>query len=146
MPRRASSARRFAEGLEQLRAEGVAADIVYMDLGMSSMQVDTLERGFSYVYDAPLDMRMDPDQELTAARRGQRVGRAPARARAQGARRGALRQADRRAIVRRRRKTPIETTQELVDVVIGRDPGARALRRRPPGQAHVPSRPDRRER
>ena len=42
------------------------ADLVYLDLGMSSMQVDTRERGFSYAYDAPLDMRMDPDQELTA--------------------------------------------------------------------------------
>jgi 16S rRNA (cytosine1402-N4)-methyltransferase len=56
----------FATGLAQLREEGVAADIVYLDLGMSSMQVDTWERGFSYSYDAPLDMRMDPDQELTA--------------------------------------------------------------------------------
>ena len=37
-----------------------------MDLGMSSMQVDNRERGFAYAYDAPLDMRMDPDQELTA--------------------------------------------------------------------------------
>ena len=43
-----------------------SADLVYLDLGMSSMQVDTWERGFSYAYDAPLDMRMDPDQELTA--------------------------------------------------------------------------------
>src|SRR5688572_16244891 len=57
----------FADGLAQLRAEGLQADLLLMDLGMSSMQVDTLERGFSYVYDAPLDMRMDPDQELTAA-------------------------------------------------------------------------------
>jgi 16S rRNA (cytosine1402-N4)-methyltransferase len=56
----------FASGLGQLRDEGLAADIVYLDLGMSSMQVDTWERGFSYSYDAPLDMRMDPDQELTA--------------------------------------------------------------------------------
>ncbi len=56
----------FADGLAQLRDEGVRADIVYLDLGMSSMQVDTRERGFSYSYDAPLDMRMDPDQELSA--------------------------------------------------------------------------------
>jgi 16S rRNA (cytosine1402-N4)-methyltransferase len=56
----------FARGLRQLRDEGVLADLVYLDLGMSSMQVDTWERGFSYSYDAPLDMRMDPDQELTA--------------------------------------------------------------------------------
>ena len=56
----------FADGLDVLAHEGVRADIVYLDLGMSSMQVDTLERGFSYVYDAPLDMRMDPRQELTA--------------------------------------------------------------------------------
>src|SRR4051795_4276712 len=44
----------FADALAQLRAERIAADLVYMDLGMSSMQVDTWERGFSYSYDAPL--------------------------------------------------------------------------------------------
>src|SRR3954462_322468 len=57
----------FAEALAQLRAERVAADLVYMDLGMSSMQVDTWERGFSYSYDAPLDMRMDTRQGFDAA-------------------------------------------------------------------------------
>jgi 16S rRNA (cytosine1402-N4)-methyltransferase len=56
----------FVSALEQLDAEGVQADLAYLDLGMSSMQVDTWERGFSYAYDAPLDMRMDPEQELTA--------------------------------------------------------------------------------
>lgn len=56
----------FASGLRQLHEEGVGADLVYLDLGMSSMQVDTWERGFSYSYDAPLDMRMDPEQDLSA--------------------------------------------------------------------------------
>jgi 16S rRNA (cytosine1402-N4)-methyltransferase len=56
----------FVDGLEQLAEEGVKADLVLMDLGMSSMQVDTWARGFSYAYDAPLDMRMDPDLGLTA--------------------------------------------------------------------------------
>jgi 16S rRNA (cytosine1402-N4)-methyltransferase len=56
----------YADGLEMLSEEGVAADMVYLDLGVSSMQIDAWERGFSYSYDAPLDMRMDPDQELNA--------------------------------------------------------------------------------
>ena len=56
----------FVSALERLLEERLQADLVYLDLGMSSMQVDTWARGFSYAYDAPLDMRMDPDQELTA--------------------------------------------------------------------------------
>jgi 16S rRNA C1402 N4-methylase RsmH len=40
---------------------------VLLDLGLSSMQVDRPERGFSYAIDAPLDMRMDPSEELSAA-------------------------------------------------------------------------------
>jgi 16S rRNA (cytosine1402-N4)-methyltransferase len=56
----------FVSGLSQLEEEGQQADLLYLDLGMSSMQVDTWARGFSYAYDAPLDMRMDPDDELTA--------------------------------------------------------------------------------
>lgn len=43
-------------------------DAVFMDLGLSSLQIDEADRGFSYSHDAPLDMRMDVSQELTAAR------------------------------------------------------------------------------
>jgi 16S rRNA (cytosine1402-N4)-methyltransferase len=57
----------FAEGLRTLDGEGVHPDMIYMDLGMSSMQVDAWERGFSYSYDAPLDMRMDTRQPFSAA-------------------------------------------------------------------------------
>ncbi len=107
----------FVEGLEQLRQEGVRADIVLMDLGMSSMQIDTWQRGFSYSYDAPLDMRMDPTLELTAH---ELVNQAESRRleaifRELGEERYARQIA--RAIVRARAKQEIASTIELVDVV-----------------------------
>ncbi len=107
----------FATGLAELRDEGVLADVVLLDLGVSSMQVDTRERGFSYSYDAPLDMRMDPDQELDAreivnewdARRLARILRELGDERYAGP--------IARAIVRERDHSPFETTQQLVDVI-----------------------------
>jgi 16S rRNA (cytosine1402-N4)-methyltransferase len=57
----------FADALVSLGGEGVRADVIYLDLGISSLQLDAAERGFSYSYDAPLDMRMDPGSELSAA-------------------------------------------------------------------------------
>src|SRR5579884_3183153 len=107
----------FGSGLAQLRGEDLEADLVYLDLGMSSMQVDTWERGFSYAYDAPLDMRMDPDQELTAR---EIVNRWDERRLARLLRQyGEERYASQiaRAIGRARRLQEIATTHELVEVI-----------------------------
>jgi 16S rRNA (cytosine1402-N4)-methyltransferase len=107
----------YAEALELLASERLKADIAYFDLGMSSMQVDTRERGFSYSFQAPLDMRMDPEQELSAReivaswdeRRLARALRDFGEERHAGA--------IARMIVRRREEAPIETTVELVDTI-----------------------------
>jgi 16S rRNA (cytosine1402-N4)-methyltransferase len=114
----------FAEGLELLRAEGLAADVVYLDLGISSMQVDTWERGFSYSYDAPLDMRMDPEQALSAREVVNEwdEGRLSKLFRSYGEERFAGQIA--RAIARRRGATPLETTFDLVDTIKSAVPAA----------------------
>ena len=104
----------FVAALEGLRGEGVRPDGVVFDLGMSSMQVDAWERGFSYSYDAPLDMRMDPTQRLSAATVVNEwpQDRLAVTIRQLGEERRAGSIA--REIVRRR---PIETTAELVAAI-----------------------------
>ena len=107
----------FGVVLPQLAANGVRADAILLDLGVSSMQLDRPERGFSYATDAPLDMRMDPSQELTAR---DVVNEWAERDlvtifRRYGEERYAKQIA--RAIVRRRREQPIERTGELVDTI-----------------------------
>jgi 16S rRNA (cytosine1402-N4)-methyltransferase len=107
----------FVEGLRQLHDEGVEADIVLLDLGMSSMQIDTRARGFSYSYDAPLDMRMDPGLERSAH---ELVNEAESRHletifRELGEERYARQIA--RAIVRARAHAPISSTVQLVDII-----------------------------
>ena len=107
----------FVSGLNELAAEEIGADLIYMDLGMSSMQIDTRERGFSYSYDAPLDMRMDPSLPLTAATVVNEWDEASIvnLLREYGEERYAGPIV--RAITRARRTAPLTSTQELVEVI-----------------------------
>lgn len=107
----------FASGLQALASEGVRADIILMDLGLSSMQVDTAERGFSYSRQAPLDMRMDPALDITAADlvNGASEQDLVRWFREYGEERYAKQIA--RAIVRRRDDQAIATTGDLVEVI-----------------------------
>ena len=103
--------------LEQLAGNGFGADAILLDLGVSSMQLDRPERGFSYAVDAPLDMRMDPSAEVSAR---ELVNEASERElqtifRQYGEERYARQIA--RELGRRRRKAPIERTGEVVDAV-----------------------------
>jgi 16S rRNA (cytosine1402-N4)-methyltransferase len=107
----------FAVVLQQLAENGVQADAILLDLGMSSMQVDRPERGFSYVADAPLDMRMDTSADVTAAGI---VNEADERDLATIFKRyGEERYARQiaKAIVRRRKERPFERTGELVETI-----------------------------
>jgi 16S rRNA (cytosine1402-N4)-methyltransferase len=107
----------FGVVLPQLAENGVQADAILLDLGVSSMQLDRPERGFSYSVDAPLDMRMDTSQALTAADivNGRTENELATIFRRYGEERYARQIA--RAVVRKRKTEPIERTAELVDVV-----------------------------
>jgi 16S rRNA (cytosine1402-N4)-methyltransferase len=107
----------FAVVLEQLAQNEVEADAVLLDLGVSSMQIDRPERGFSYAVDAPLDMRMDPSADVTAAGI---VNEAAERDLATIFKRyGEERYARQiaRAIVRRRKEERFERTSDLVETI-----------------------------
>jgi 16S rRNA (cytosine1402-N4)-methyltransferase len=107
----------FALVLRNLAATGLRADALVLDLGISSMQIDRPERGFSYAADAPLDMRMDTTGDLTAA---EIVNEWDEREIAQLLRGYGEERFSRqiaRAIVRRRAREPFARTGDLVDVI-----------------------------
>jgi 16S rRNA (cytosine1402-N4)-methyltransferase len=107
----------FSVVLDQLAENGVRADAILFDLGVSSMQIDRPERGFSYAVDAPLDMRMDPSADYSAR---ELVNDASEREltrifRQYGEERYAKQIA--RASTRRRRERSLERTGELVETI-----------------------------
>ncbi len=115
------------------RLAGAPVDGVVLDLGVSSMQLDRPERGFSFLRDGPLDMRMSTEGPSAA----DLVTTAPEAGLADilhqyGEERAARRIA--RAIVRARAEAPIETTGRLAEIV------AACLPRPKPGQVHPATR------
>jgi 16S rRNA (cytosine1402-N4)-methyltransferase len=110
----------FAQVAEALRELGIdAVDGALLDLGVSSMQIDDPARGFSYLRDGPLDMRMDPDQVRSAS---DLINAAPeaeiARVLWEYGEERLSRKIARR-IVRTRESRPLRSTSELADVVRG---------------------------
>ena len=109
---------RVGELLKELELSSDGAfDGLLLDLGVSSMQLDRAERGFSFRNDGPLDMRMDPGEDESAA---SWLAQAPVEERARVIRRyGEEPQAGKiaRAIDRARRERPITTTAELSSLI-----------------------------
>ena len=109
--------RDFVDAFRSLAIENVEADAILLDLGVSSMQIDQPDRGFSYAVDAPLDMRMDPRGGDTAA---DLLANLSERELADMFSRYGEERYSRqisRAICRRRRERPYERSADLVDTI-----------------------------
>jgi 16S rRNA (cytosine1402-N4)-methyltransferase len=115
----------FSVVLPQLADNGVEADAILIDLGVSSMQIDRPERGFSYAVDAPLDMRMDLSGPVSAR---EVVNEWDERELATIFRRFGEERFSRQiahAIVQRRAEQPFECTADLVETIKGAIPAPR---------------------
>ena len=112
----------FASAAEQLANEGRQFDIVLVDLGVSSPQLDRAERGFSFSQDGPLDMRMDPSASTSAADIVNRSNRETLHRiiSEYGEERGAFVHRVVDAILRNR---PISTTKQLADLILNEHRG-----------------------
>lgn len=120
---------RYALLGDLLASQGISqVDGVLFDLGLASFQIDEPQRGFSYLHDGPLDMRLDSSQAITAKfvvneYDQEKLARM---IRDYGQERSWRRVA--RAIVRVREKNPIQTTLQLADIVRGVVPGPLAIK------------------
>ncbi len=123
----------FADMAKVCNDKGIKAlDGILLDLGVSSHQLDTPERGFSYVHDAPLDMRMDRTAPIDAAYVVNNYERQDLIRiiRDYGEEKLAVRIADK--ICKRREEKPIERTGELVDIIRSAYPdGGRSMKHHP---------------
>ncbi|MEC8461271.1 MAG: 16S rRNA (cytosine(1402)-N(4))-methyltransferase RsmH [Pseudomonadota bacterium] len=113
---------KFADGLSILLEQNIGVSSVFMDLGVSSPQLDQATRGFSFQKNGPLDMRMNPNEGQSAA---QWLNQASEQditevLQAYGEVRHATLYA--RAIVRRRQECAFESTQDLVDCILAVTP------------------------
>jgi 16S rRNA (cytosine1402-N4)-methyltransferase len=113
---------RISDVLEELGIEEVAG--ILFDLGVSSLQLDQVERGFSYSQDAPLDMRMDASAGLTAARILAEYSESELRRifYEYGEEKLAPRYASK--IVQRREVEPIVRSSQLVEIIVAATPAA----------------------
>ena len=106
----------FAD-MDQLLPESGPFDFAMADLGVSSMQIDNPERGFSYKFDGPLDLRLNPEKGISAAERLKNISLPELEGML-------IENSDEpyateiaRAIVSERRKHPVETTRALQQII-----------------------------
>lgn len=103
--------------IDQVAAEAGKFDFVLADLGVSSMQIDNPERGFSYKTDGPLDLRMNPQKGVSAAERLKEVTEEELYGMLLENADEPYAQEIARAVIRQRRISPIETTTDLRNVI-----------------------------
>jgi 16S rRNA (cytosine1402-N4)-methyltransferase len=122
----------FAGSSSPLAALGLGEaplDGAFLDLGLSSFQLDDPQRGFSFSADGPLDMRFDPSQALTAADVVNRYSERRLREMIEVYGQESWAKVIAAAIVRRRRRQPFSTTRELSALIGGVIPGRHWPRR-----------------
>ena len=110
----------FLSAAQELVEQGEKFDIILADLGVSSPQLDIAERGFSFQKDGPLDMRMNPNQEIDASKI---VNRASKKELLRiltefGEEKRGFAERITDEIIRTRKKTPITSTKQLADLVL----------------------------